>query len=181
MTGQAVIEVRTAANPRDIANGMHDAAQAVDRNLPLGSVQTQDEIVNQSLGGKRSLARLTSFFGVLALLLASMGLYGTMSYSVGRRTKEIGIRMAFGAERANVLKMVLREAILLTLAGIGVGLALGAALTRLISSQLYNLSAADPLTFAAVSLLLVVVATFASCIPARRAMRLDPMVTLRHE
>jgi len=181
MTGQAVIEVRTTANPRDIANGMHDAAQAVDRNLPVGSVQTQDEIVTQSLGAKRSLARLTSFFGVLALLLASMGLYGTMSYSVVRRTKEIGIRMAFGAERANVLKMVLREAILLTLVGIGVGLALGAALTRLISSQLYNLSAADPVTFAAVSFLLVVVAMFASCIPALRAMRLDPMVTLRHE
>jgi predicted permease len=181
MTGQAVIEVRTAANPGDIAAVMHEAAQALDKNLPMGSVETQDEIVNESLGGQQSLSGMTAFFGLLALLLASIGLYGTMSYSVGQRTKEIGIRMALGAEQKNVLLMVLREGMLLTFVGIGTGLMLGAALTRLLSNQLYNLSGTDPLTFTAVSLFLTVVALVASYIPARRAMRMDPIATLRYE
>jgi predicted permease len=181
MTGQAVIEVRTAANPADIAAAMHAAAQGLDKNLPMGTVQTQDEIVNQSTGEQRSLSGITALFGVLALLLASIGLYGTMSHSVGQRTKEIGIRMALGADRQSVLFMVLREAMLLTLAGIATGLALGAALTRLLSNQLYNLSGTDPLTFITVSLFLAAVALGASYIPARRAMRMDPIATLRYE
>lgn len=160
---------------------MRETAQATDKNLPVGSVQTLDDIVIESLSRPRALAQLTSFFGLLALLLASVGLYGTMSYAVGQRTREIGIRMALGAERWSVLKMVLREGMLVTIVGIGVGLALGAALTRLISSQLYNLSATDPPTFTAVSLFLVLVALAASSIPARRAMRVDPMVALRYE
>ena len=181
MTGQAVIEVRTAANPGDIAAGMHDAAQALDKNLPMGSVETQGEIVNQSLGGQRSLSGMTVFFGLLALLLASIGLYGTMSHSVGQRTKEIGIRMALGAGGQDVLVLVLREGLRLTFVGIGAGLALGAVLTRLLSNQLYNLSGTDPLTFTAVPLFLMVVALLASYIPARRAMRMDPIATLRYE
>jgi len=181
MTGQAVIEVRTAASPANIAAAMHSEAEGLDKNLPVGTVQTQDEIVNQSLGEQRALSRITAFFGMLALLLASIGLYGTMSHSVGQRTKEIGIRMALGADRQSVLFMVLREAMLLTLAGIATGLALGAALTRLLSNQLYNLSGTDPLTFATVSLFLVLVALGASYLPARRAMRMDPIATLRYE
>jgi len=181
MTGQAVIEVRTAAKPGDIATAMHNAALAVDANLPLGGVQTQEEVVSRSFSGKRSLAELTTFFGLLALLLASIGLYGTMSYSVGQRTREIGIRMALGAQGHNVLGMVLREGMRLVIIGIAVGLASGVAVTRLISSQLYNLSPADPITFAAVPLFLVAVALLASCIPARCAMKIDPMVALRYE
>jgi predicted permease len=181
MTGQAVIEVRTQANPGDIAAAMHDAAQALDKILPMGSVEKQDEIVNQSLHGQRSLSGMTAFFGLLALLLASIGLYGTMSHSVGQRTKEIGIRMALGAGRQDVLLMVLREGLRLTFVGIGAGLALGAVLTRLLSNQLYNLNGTDPLTFTAVSLFLMVVALVASYIPARRAMRMDPIATLRYE
>ena len=181
MTGQAVIEVRTAASPGGVAAAMHDAAEALDKNLPTGSVETQDEVVNQSLGGQRSLSEMTAFFGLLALLLASIGLYGTMSHAVGQRTKEIGIRMALGAGRQNVLLMVLREGLRLTFVGIGAGLALGAMLTRLLSKQLYHLSGTDPLTFTAVSLFLMVVALLASYIPARRAMRMDPIATLRYE
>jgi ABC-type lipoprotein release transport system permease subunit len=181
MTGQAVIEVRTAARPGDIAAAMHDAAEALDKNLPMGNVETQDAIVNQSLGGERSLSGMTAFFGLLALLLASIGLYGTMSQSVGQRRKEIGIRMALGAGRQTVLLMVLREGLRLTLVGIGAGLALGAVVTRLLSNQLYNLSGTDPLTFTAVSLFLMIVALVASYIPARRAMRMDPIATLRYE
>jgi putative ABC transport system permease protein len=124
---------------------------------------------------------MTAFFGLLALLLASIGLYGTMSHSVGQRTKEIGIRMALGAGRQSVLLTVLREGLGLTFVGIVAGLALGAVLTRLLSNQLYKLSGADPLTFTAVSLFLMAVALVASYIPARRAMRMDPIATLRYE
>lgn len=181
MTGQAVVEVRAAENPRVIAAGMHEVAQRLDKDLPVGTVTTQNTIVEESLGGQRTLTQLTAALGLLALLLASIGLYGTMSHAVGQRTKEIGIRMALGAERQNVLRMVLREGMLLTLGGINVGLALGAALTRLISSQLYGLSATDPLTFITTSLLLLAVALLASYVPAKRAMQVDPMVALRYE
>ena len=181
MTGQAVIEVRAAENPSAVAAAMHQAAQALDKDLPVGAVGTQDEVVNHSLGEQRSLTQLTAALGLLALLLASIGLYGTMSHAVSQRTKEIGIRMALGAERQNVLRMVLREGMFLTLGGISLGLALGAALTQLISSQLYGLSATDPLTFVTVSLLLSGVALLASYVPARRAMKVDPMVALRYE
>jgi predicted permease len=181
MTGQAVIEVRTAENPGDIAAAMREAVRVLDKNMPVGSVQTQDEIVNQSLGGERSLSLLTAFFGLLSLLLASIGLYGTMSHSVGQRTKEIGIRIALGAERQNLLNMVLREGMLLALAGTVVGLALGAAMARLLSNQLYDLSSMDPLTFTGVSLFLMAVALVASYVPARRAMHVDPIVALRYE
>jgi predicted permease len=181
MTGQAVIEVRTAANPADIAAALQATARAVDKDLPVGKVQTQEEIVNRSLGGERSLSLLTAFFGLLALVLASIGLYGTMSHSIGQRTKEIGIRIALGAEQRNLLNMVLREGMRLAFVGIVAGLAIGVALTRLLSNQLYNLSSTDPLTFAAVSLFLMAVAFVASYIPARRAMRIDPIVALRYE
>ena len=181
MTGQTVIEVRTAANPGDIAAAMQATARVVDKDLPVGSVATQDEIINHSLGGERSLSLLTSLFALLALLLASIGLYGTISHSVSQRTKELGIRIALGAERQDLLRMVLREGMLLAFVGIVAGLALGAALTRLLSNQLYNLSATDPLTFTAVSLFLMAVALVACYIPAQRGMRVDPIVALRHE
>ena len=181
MTGQAVVEARAAENPSAVAAALREAARTLDRDLPVGTVGTQDEVVSHSLGGQRSLTQLTAALGLLALLLASIGLYGTMSHAVSLRTKEIGIRMALGAERRNVLRMVLREGTLLTLAGISVGLALGAALTRLISSQLYGLSPTDPLTFLAVSMQLLGVAMLATYIPARRAMKVDPIVALRYE
>lgn len=181
MTGQAVVEVRAAGNTGLIAGAMREVARRLDKDLPLGAVTTQNEIVDQALGRPRALTQLTALLGLLALLLASIGLYGTMSHGVVQRTKEIGIRMALGADRQKVLRMVLREGMLLTLGGISGGLALGAALTRLISSQLYGLSATDPLTFATVSLLLAGVALLASYIPARRAMRVDPMVALKYE
>lgn len=181
MTGQAVVEVRAAENRGVVVAAMHALARRLDKDLPVGAVTTQNEIVDQSLGRPRALTQLTALLGLLALLLASIGLYGTMSHAVVQRTKEIGIRMALGAERQNVLRMVLREGLLLTLGGISGGLVLGAAVTRLISSQLYGLSPTDPVTFVTVSLLLTGVALLASYIPARRAMRVDPMVALRYE
>jgi len=181
MTGQAVIEVRTAASAGEMAGAMREAGQALDKNLPVGTVQTQDEVVSRSLGEARSLSGLTAFFGLAALLLAAIGLYGTMAYSVGQRTREIGIRMALGAKRQSILNMVLREGMILAAVGLGVGMTMGAALTRLLSSQLYNLSATDPWTFTGVSVFLMAVALVACCIPARRAMRVDPTVALRYE
>ena len=181
MTGQAVVEVRPAENPRAVAAAIEQAAQALDKDLPVAALATQNAVVNDSLGEQRALTQLTAALGLLALLLASIGLYGTMSHAVAQRTKEIGIRMALGAERRHLLGVVLREGVFLTLAGISVGLALGAALTRLISSQLYGLTATDPVTFVAVSLLLSCVALLASYIPARRAMTVDPLVALRYE
>jgi putative ABC transport system permease protein len=181
MTGQAVVEVRAAENAGVIAGAMREVARRLDKDLPVGAVTTQNEIVDQSLGRPRALTQLTTLLGLLALLMASIGLYGTMSHAVVQRTKEIGIRMAMGAERLSVLRLVLREGLLLTLGGISGGLVLGAALTRLLSSQLYGLSATDPLTFVAVSLLLAGVALLASYIPARRATRVDPMVALKYE
>jgi putative ABC transport system permease protein len=181
MTGQAVLEVRATENTGAIAAAMREVARRLDKDLPVGTVTTQNEIVDQSLGRPRALTQLTTLLGLLALLMASIGLYGTMSHAVVQRTKEIGIRMALGAERLSVLRLVLREGLLLTLGGISGGLVLGAALTRLLSSQLYGLSATDPLTFVTVSLLLAGVALLASYIPARRAMRVDPMVALKYE
>jgi predicted permease len=181
MTGQAVVEVRTAERPATVAAPIREAAQALDKELPIGTVETQGEVVTHSLGEQRSLTQLTGVLGLLALLLASIGLYGTMSHSVGRRTREIGIRIALGAERQKVMNMVLRGGMRLALAGIGVGVPLAAGVSRLISSQLYGLSAADPLTFITVSLLLAGVSLLATYIPARRAMRVDPMVALRYE
>jgi putative ABC transport system permease protein len=181
MTGQAVLEVRATENTGAIAAAMREVARRLDKDLPVGTVTTQNEIVDQSLGRPRALTQLTTLLGLLALLMASIGLYGTMSHTVVQRTKEIGIRMALGAERLSVLRLVLREGLLLTLGGISGGLVLGAALTRLLASQLYGLSATDPLTFVAVSLLLAGVALLASYIPARRATRVDPMVALKYE
>jgi predicted permease len=179
--GQAVLELRTAANSTDIAAALRHEVEAIDKNLPPLEIQTQGDVVEESLDKDRSLSRLVSFFGLLALLLASIGLYGTMSYSVSRRTNEIGIRMALGAERKHVLKMVLREGIILTLIGVGIGWAAGLALTRVIASQLYGVNATDPLTFVAVSLFLAGVALLANYLPARRATKVDPMVALRYE
>jgi ABC-type antimicrobial peptide transport system permease subunit len=127
------------------------------------------------------IAQLVSFFGVLALLLACVGLYGVMGHAVSRRTNEIGIRMALGAKSQSILWMVLRETLILVVAGIAIGVPVALSAARLVSTQLYGLSAADPLTLAAAVTLLIAVAALAGYLPARRASRVDPMVALRYE
>jgi putative ABC transport system permease protein len=139
------------------------------------------ELLSRSLFPARMGAVLLGAFGLLALLLAAVGLYGVISYSVSRRVREIGIRMALGAGRREVLRMVLKEAMALVAVGIGLGLAAGAIMTRLLAGFLYAVSVTDPATFAGVTLLLGAVALLASLIPARRATRVDPMVALRYE
>jgi predicted permease len=157
------------------------AVASVDRNVPLLDVRTQDEQIAASLQHERIFADLTGGFGILALVLASIGIYGIMAYSVSRRTNEIGIRMALGAQPRRVLQMVLGEASWMVVIGVIAGLAAALALGRLIASMLYGLKPWDPATFAIASTLLILVAVGASWIPARRAAGVDPMKALRHE
>ena len=179
--GQMSFEVRTAGNPTDLIASIREAAQSVDSNVPLFEVKTQSEQVEQSLVQERLFANLSAFFGLLALSLACIGLYGIMSYGVARRTHEIGIRMALGAEARDVLWLVMRETLLLVLIGIVIGLPTALAATQLISSMLFGLTATDPVTISLATIFMIGVAAFAGYLPARRASRVDPMVALRYE
>jgi predicted permease len=179
--GEAVFEVRTAFDPTMIIPAVRSTVSQLDSNLPLFSVRTETEQIDRSLFQERLIARLSSFFGGLSLLMACIGLYGLLSYEVSRKTPEIGVRMALGARPFDVLRFIVRQGVGLSSAGaiLGTLAALGA--TRYLASLLYGVRSYDPLTFAAVAILLVVVALLATYIPARRASRVDPMVALRYE
>jgi predicted permease len=172
---------RTVGDPMASLAAIRQAVQSVDRDLPLRNVRTQSELIALNFTRERLFATLSSFFGLLALALVSIGLYGVMSYTVARRTHEIGIRMALGAQSANVLRMVMGESLLLVLIGLAIGLAGALATTRLIAGMLFGLTPADPMTIALATLLLLAVAALAGWLPARRAARVDPMIALRHE
>ncbi len=172
---------RTRVARAAIAPSLRSAVQSVDRDLPLINVRTQKEQIDEITMDERLIADLTGGFGILALVLACIGIYGVMAYSVSQRTNEIGIRMALGAERARVQRMVLGEASWMAVLGVVAGLGGALALARLIASMLYGLNPYDPATFAGSALLLLGVALAASWIPARRAAGVDPMRALRHE
>ena len=173
--------LHTAADPAGIMPMVRREVRAMDAGLPIFNVQPLAQQIGNSLFLARMGAWLLGVFGLLALLLASVGIYGVISYSVSQRTHEIGIRLALGAQRADILKMVLRQAMVLILLGMAIGMAVAFAATRLIVSLLYRVSAADPVIFAGIALLLAVVALLACYVPARRAMRIDPLVALRYE
>jgi predicted permease len=173
--------VRTEGDPKALLPALRRVVQALDKDLPVFDVQTFTEQVNRSLNQERLVATLSGFFGVLALLLACIGLYGVMSYAVARRTNEIGIRMALGARPANVVRLVMREVFLLVLLGAGIGLTAALGATRLVSTLLFGLTPTDPLTITLATLLLIGVAGLAGYLPARRASRVDPIVALRSE
>jgi predicted permease len=173
--------IATSLAVEAILPSLRDAVASVDRNVPVLDVRTQDEQIAASLQQPRIFADMTAAFGVLALMLASIGIYGIMAYSVSRRTSEIGIRMALGAERGRVLRMVVREASWMVAIGVIVGLGAALALGRLIGSMLYGLNSWDLATFATAGALLILVALAATWLPARRAAGLDPMKALRHE
>jgi ABC-type antimicrobial peptide transport system permease subunit len=179
--GGATFELRTAADPRAILPAIREVVAQVSTNLPLFDVKTESEQIDRLLFQERLVARLSSFFALLALVLACVGLYGLLSYEVSRRTREIGIRMTLGAHQGNVLKLVLRQGIVLAIVGAALGMAVALGVTRYLASMLYNVHASDPATMAGVALLLTLVALAACYIPARRATRVDPMVALRHE
>jgi predicted permease len=174
-------QIRTAAEPTRIIAAVRQAVREVDPNLPLYNIKTLATQVDESLVQERLIGTVSSFFGLLSLLLAAIGLYGIIAYAVSERTHEIGIRMALGAQRGAVLRMVLRQGMTLVLLGVGLGLALSFAGTRVIASRLFDVTPTDLLTFVGVPLLLLIVALLACFVPARRATRVDPLVALRYE
>ncbi len=179
--GNSSFEVRTSMNPTAVAASIRSVVSQMDGNLPVFNVHTQAELIDQLLSQERMIAKLSGFFGILALLLACIGLYGLLSYEVSRRTREIGIRVALGAQRRSVLKLIVGHGILLAIAGAMVGIGVTMVVTRYLKSMLYDIHANDPATIAAVAILLTLVAVAACYIPARRAIRVDPMVALRYE
>ncbi len=174
------LHVRTANDPGQILAAIRREVSALDSALPP-RIMTMDDYLAVSLLPQRAGATLLGVFGLLGLGLAAVGLYGVMAYAVSRRTREIGIRMALGANAIDVRRMVVRQGMVLAATGIGIGLALALAVTRLTSGFLYGISASDPITYAGIALLLAMVALFASYIPARGATRVDPMSALRYE
>jgi len=179
--GGATFELRTASSPAALIPAVRRTVSDSDNNLPIFGVRTQSQRIDELLTQERLIARLGGCFGGLALLLACVGLYGLLSYEVARRTREIGIRMALGAERADVLRSVASQGLRVTMVGVVAGITAGVAVTRFLSSLLFGLKATDPVTFAGVSLILIAVALLACYLPARRATKVDPMVALRYE
>ena len=174
-------EVKTPLPVNEILPQVRAAVADVDRDLPVSDVRTQEEQMDATNSQQRTFAVLTGAFGVLALLLACIGIYGLMAYDVARRTSEIGIRMALGAKASQMLVMVLREASWMAAAGIGVGLGAALMLTKYVKSMLYGLTPNDPWILGGAGALLFVVALLAGWGPARRASRVEPMEALRHE
>jgi len=173
--------VRTNAKPETLISAIRAEFRNIDPNLPVTDVKTLTEHMSLSLFPARAFASLLSAFGLLALTLAAIGIFGVMSYAVSQRTREIGVRMALGAGAKDIFKLIIGRGLSLTMIGVGVGLALAVVGTRFLSSLLYNVSAVDPLAFVGVTLLLVAVAFLACYFPARRAMKTDPIVALRYE
>ncbi len=176
-----VLVVRTERDPMSLLAAMRSEIAALDKELPLSDVRTLEQIASAAVARTRFTMLLLSVFAGVALLLATVGIYGVVSYSVTQRTHEIGIRVALGAQRRDVIGLVARQGMTLALTGMGAGLAAALVLTRVMSSLLFGVSAADPITFAGIAGLLMGVALGACFVPARRAMKMDPMVALRHE
>lgn len=173
--------VRARRDPLELAGVVTKMVQSLDKNQPVSKIQTMDELVAESVAPQRFKMLLLGLFALLALFLAAVGIYGVMSYSVSQRTHEIGVRMALGAQKNDVLRVVVGQGMVLALIGVGVGISAALVLTRLLASLLYGVKPTDLLTFAAVSLILIGVALLACYIPARRAAKVEPIVALRHE
>jgi putative ABC transport system permease protein len=180
MSAMTVV-VRTAGDPRALQQAVRGVVQSLDRNAPVYSVRTIDEILDGSVATPRFNTLLLALFAAVALILTTVGLYGVISCSVAESTPQIGLRVALGAQRRDVLKLILGQGVMLTIAGVVIGLGAAYGLTRLMSSLLFGVGATDPGTFMGVAVLLVFVAALACYLPARRAMNIDPMVALRYE
>jgi len=179
--GRLVVEIRTQADPAAILPQVRATVASLDRNLPLLDVRTMTQQIASTLSNERIFAQLTAGFGILALILACIGIYGIMAYNVSRRTSEIGIRMALGAQANQVLALVLREVSWMALAGVTLGIAAALWLARFIASMLYGLQSWDPLTLTGVAALLILISLLAGFGPARRASRINPTQALRHD
>jgi predicted permease len=179
--GAMTFAVRTASNETAVMSGVRAVVRAIDKDLPVFDVRTQTQQIDAILSRERLFVALTSAFGIVALVLASIGIYGLMAHAVSRRTNEIGIRIALGAERRDVLVMILREASSLAALGAGIGVAVAAALSRYIRAMLFGITPADPATIGGAVAAMMLVALMAGWFPARKASQLDPMIALRHE
>jgi len=175
----AALVVRTTGNPEAVLGTVRTQVQQIDKNLAFTNGQTAQQILGQGLWAARMGAALLGLFGALALILASIGIYGVLAYSVAQRTNEIGLRMALGAQPRQVLGLVLKQGMLLALIGAAVGVLVALPVARLASGLLYGVSATDPLTYGGITLLLMGVALLACYLPAWRATRIDPLVALR--
>jgi ABC-type antimicrobial peptide transport system permease subunit len=175
------VEVHTVGNPEALTPSIRAALRAIDPNLPMQKPMTQRAQFDESFSQPRLFARLSMFFGLLAALLVATGLYGTLAYRVSRRTSEIGVRMALGAQRPEVLWMILRESLVISVAGVAVGVPLAIAGAQLMRSMLFGVVPGDPLSFIGALFGVTVVAFAASAIPARSAASVDPIVALRYE
>jgi putative ABC transport system permease protein len=173
--------VRSRIEPASLTSSIRGVLASIDRNQPISSISTMDQLVQDSLGSRRVTFILLGLFSALALVLAGIGIYGVISYSVAQRTQEIGIRMALGACREDVMKMILLQGARIASAGLIIGMLAALGLTRYLEKLLFSVSPADPATFAMVALVLALVALLACYIPARRTLRVDPMTALRYE
>jgi ABC-type antimicrobial peptide transport system permease subunit len=174
-------EVRYVGDFGAVAAEVQQTIHSIDHNLPITDVTTLDEQVARSITDQRVVAQLSAFFGLLAVFLSCIGIYGVMSFVVTRRTNEIGVRMALGAGRPNMLWMVLREILVLVSIGIVIGIPASLAGERLVSNMLFGLNPTDPATLVGATVILLMVAAIAGFLPARRASLVDPMVALRYE
>jgi predicted permease len=179
--GQMTLIIHSTGAPESLAANIRQEVKALDEQLPVYGVRNAPQYLDRLMSLPKSIAAMVSIFGALALALAAVGLYGVMSYAVAQRSREIGIRMALGARAGDVLRLILKQGLILVLVGVGLGLAGALALTRVMQSLLYSVNSNDPLTFGSVAIVLLVVALLACWIPARRATKVDPMIALRYE
>jgi putative ABC transport system permease protein len=179
--GQMTLQVSTTGESSALVSAIRAEVQRIDETMAINDVRSLSSFIDASIVQERLLTALLSFFGLLAMLLAAIGLYGVMAYSVSQRTHEIGIRVALGAQSHDVLRLVIGQGMKLVLLGVSGGLAAAFGLTRLLKALLFGVNATDPVTFAVVALLLTLVALLACWIPARRATRVDPLVAIKYE
>jgi len=179
--GSVNLVIRSQGDLASLAAAVRKEVLQIDPNQPVADVRTMEQWLERAVAGPRYRTTLLGLFALVALALASTGIYGVMSYSVSQRTHEIGVRMALGARRMDVMRLVVRQGMMLVIVGVVLGLGGAFALTRLMASLLFGVTAKDPFTFVAVSALLTLVAFFACYLPARRATKVDPLVALRYE
>jgi putative ABC transport system permease protein len=177
----ATLIVRSQSDPQSLGTAVRQELGKIDSNLAIAGIQSLDEVVASSVAQPRLVLRFVAVFAGLALLLSAIGIYAVLAYMVSQRKRELGIRMALGAQRWQILRLVLRNGMGLTLVGVACGIAASLALTRLLAGLLFDIRATDPLAFSAAAFLLVVTALLACYVPARKASRLDPIIVLRSE
>jgi putative ABC transport system permease protein len=180
-TGGTNLTIRATGDPLSLTSAVRKEVMAIDPDQPIAAVRTMEQALSESVSAPRYRTTLLGLFAAVALLLAAIGIYGVIAYTTAQRTHELGVRMALGAQSKDVLKLVIGQGIKLALAGALLGLGGALALTRLVNTLLFGVSATDPLTFAVVGLLLTLVALLACWIPARRATKVDPLVALHYE